>query len=649
MKQHNTGRDCWGTARERARVKARFTIRERVAHGDDGGSSSSARNTADQWVHHPEAEVIRSILLRILEGDRSFFSLPYLEENAQLLTMPLATSFLWEEDIDYVLIGEQKMLSWFGKEDVERLEEYVGDLETFTVMEYAVWLRRYHVLGSLLLGGVNPCLRGVLQEAADMDDRQVELRNTGTRVLQRFFDSVPLTLSRYIVKRVVDMRREAWKNRSDRSCLCCRRQVPHSLQLCFGSPCHHFYCEPCLWDDLVTNLGDRRGDVVLCPVCEASPIVASSLGCTDESSEAILTPSMRRQRSLDKYLALPLGAEELKKSTRKKSKTNEKNIICSSWSQAVLPSLGSTRDVRCDKFLIHVEKDAYHYVKGCLDTGIDIHQQNEYGQTALFVAAWRGHVQLVQLLLDYGSDPHQNANGGLTVLGAAKANAHTETINLLHHFADTTVTESLRPLFCQERPFSSPITITTLIAPTVIHPGAGSYLIDDAVSNETLDALLELWKDLPIEQNPKKKKVPCSVRRYFCDTERLISSTLLKCLADTLQWQPGEVSVLPHMRFLHYSEKGAVLPPHVDLCRVDASTGERSTHSFLFYMTDCERGGSTTLLKALTGEGRDTVFARVAPKRGRLLLFPHSCPHEGEEVVDAPKILIRGEAILPNP
>jgi hypothetical protein len=251
--------------------------------------------------------------------------------------------------------------------------------------------------------------------------------------------------------------------------------------------------------------------------------------------------------------------------------------------------------------------------------------------------------------LDYGSDPHQNANGGLTVLGAAKANAHTEIINLLYTFADTTVAGSMRLLLCQEIPLSPPITITTLIDPAVDHPGAGSYLIDNAVSNETLDALLELWKDLPIEQNPKKKMAPCSVRSYFCDTERWISSTLLKCLADTLKWQPDEVSVLPHMRFLHYSEEGAILPPHVDLCRVDASSGERSTHSFLFYLTDCERGGSTTLLKALTGEGRDTVFARVAPKRGRLLLFPHSCPHEGEEVVDAPKILIRGEAILPNP
>jgi hypothetical protein len=378
-------------------------------------------------------------------------------------------------------------------------------------------------------------------------------------------------LSRYIAKRVVDMRKEAWNARSDRSCLCCRRQVPHSLQLCFGSPCHHFYCEPCLWDDLVANLGDRRGDVVLCPVCEASPIVSSSLGCPDESSEA-LTPSMRRQRSLDNYLALPLGADELKNSSRKKSKSNEKDIVCSSWSQAVLPSLGLTRDVRRDKFLVHVEKGAYHYVKGCLDAGIDIHQQNEYGQTALFVAAWRGHVHLVRLLLDYGSDPHQNANGGLTVLGAAKANAHTEIINLLYTFADTTVAGSMRLLLCQEIPLSPPITITTLIDPAVDYPGAGSYLIDNAVSNETLDALLELWKDLPIEQNPKKKMAPCSVRSYFCDTERWISSTLLKCLADTLKWQPDEVSVLPHMRFLHYSEEGAILPPHVDLCRVDASS-----------------------------------------------------------------------------
>jgi hypothetical protein len=646
------GRDCWGTARERARIKARFTIRERVANGDGGGSSSSARNNVDQWVHHPEAEVVRSILWRIVEGDRSFFSLPYMEENAQLLTMPLATSLLWEKDNDFVLIGDQKMLSWFGKEGVEGLEEYVGDLETFTVMEYAIWLRRYHVLGSLLLGGVNPCLRGVLQEDAAMDDWNVELQNTGTRVLQRFFDSVPLTLSRYIAKRVVDMRRAAWKARSDRSCLCCRRQIPHSFQLCFGSPCDHYFCEPCLWDDVIVNFGDRRGDVVLCPVCKASPIVSSSLGCTDESSEAILTPSMRRQRSLDKYLALPLNADELKKSTRKKSQTKEKDIVCSSWSQAVLPSLGVTRDVRRDKFLVHVEKGAYPFVKGCLDAGIDIHQQNEYGQTALFVAAWRGHVPLVRLLLDYGSDPHQNANGGLTVLGAANANSHSEIIDLLYPFADTTVAESLGPLFCTERPLSHLITITTLIDPAVDHPGAGSYLIDNAVSSETLDALLELWKDLPIEQNTKKKKVAssvCSVRSYYCDTERCISSILLKCLVDTLQWQPGEVSVLPHMRFLHYSEEGAILPPHVDLCRVDASSGERSTHSFLFYLTDCERGGATTLLQALTGEGRDNVLARVAPKRGRLLLFPHNCPHEGEEVVDAPKILIRGEAILPNP
>jgi hypothetical protein len=37
------------------------------------------------------------------------------------------------------------------------------------------------------------------------------------------------------------------------------------------------------------------------------------------------------------------------------------------------------------------------------------------------------------------------------------------------------------------------------------------------------------------------------------------------------------------------------------------------------------------------------VLAKVAPARGRLLAFPHDCPHEGLAVVSAPKLLLRGE------
>jgi len=59
--------------------------------------------------------------------------------------------------------------------------------------------------------------------------------------------------------------------------------------------------------------------------------------------------------------------------------------------------------------------------------------------------------------------------------------------------------------------------------------------------------------------------------------------------------------------------------------------------------------GETALLRRLptdrgfSGGSGDNALAVVAPVRGRLLLFPHLCPHEGRAVVDAPKVFLRGE------
>ena len=82
-----------------------------------------------------------------------------------------------------------------------------------------------------------------------------------------------------------------------------------------------------------------------------------------------------------------------------------------------------------------------------------------------------------------------------------------------------------------------------------------------------------------------------------------------------------------------------------------------STHTFLLYLSDCHVGGETVLLREVGGVA-DTALVRgtadelerlgvidsVAPRRGRLLLFPHACPHAGAAVT-APKILIRGECL----
>jgi hypothetical protein len=41
----------------------------------------------------------------------------------------------------------------------------------------------------------------------------------------------------------------------------------------------------------------------------------------------------------------------------------------------------------------------------------------------------------------------------------------------------------------------------------------------------------------------------------------------------------------------------------------------------------------------------ENVLSCIAPRRGRLLIFPHNCPHEGAHTITLPKILLRGEMI----
>lgn len=84
---------------------------------------------------------------------------------------------------------------------------------------------------------------------------------------------------------------------------------------------------------------------------------------------------------------------------------------------------------------------------------------------------------------------------------------------------------------------------------------------------------------------------------------------------------------------------------------VTAVNGSRtSTHTFILYLTDCDSGGETCLLRQLPGRRftlteQENVIASVQPQAGRLLVFPHACPHSGAEVTCVPKLLLRGEMI----
>jgi hypothetical protein len=106
------------------------------------------------------------------------------------------------------------------------------------------------------------------------------------------------------------------------------------------------------------------------------------------------------------------------------------------------------------------------------------------------------------------------------------------------------------------------------------------------------------------------------------------------------------------------------MAPHVDLSKavepedaqwcadagVDTSvTSVSSTHTFLLYLRTCAAGGETALLEDVkspagaVGACTAPALANVKPVRGRLLVFPHNCPHAGRPVIDAPKLVLRGE------
>lgn len=222
----------------------------------------------------------------------------------------------------------------------------------------------------------------------------------------------------------------------------------------------------------------------------------------------------------------------------------------------------------------------------------------------------------------------------------------------------------------------------------------GAFCLDHCFDNVFLQSLVDVFARLPVAPSEKSH---CASRSYFCDVEGRVTQLLehfvalarkvcslescqgtstnainLGCAnsADSTAFAGNCVKVFPQMRFLHYEEEGTALAPHVDLARRDArDVRMKSTHTFILYLSDCDAGGGeTVLLKSLckkvnatpaiaaTGSNvcstscaveDENSIAAVSPRRGRLLLFPHNCPHEGRAISHKdPKLLLRGEVYI---
>lgn len=598
------GRSCWKTARERERLRARFEIRQRISTGLD----------VEVQDKELDLETANSFLRYVSDGSVSSFSLSALATHVALVTTPLPSSMLSEYKIRTLCTSR------YGQDHAEKTLAFRNARATVTIMEYAVLLGEYRTVGALLVGGIDPTVAGRLEGQAAQPAVPKEL---AFHILRRFFDCFPTALKTYMAKRVVDMRMLGWIEGSD--------------LLCFGGPCFHTFPEEQLWSNMLADIDKRDvGDVVRCPVCGACSSLDESNH--DHGVDGCATPHDRRDKSLDKFVLLPATSKELKE--RSNGKARKKPALASSWSSALAHSLGNSKDVRMDKLFASSERGSHHFVRGCLENGVDVDMVNEYGQTALYLASWKGHQAVVELLLRFGADPSIVANGGSTALAVAKANGNVGVASAIAALCGEETVQNSSLQTDTNWPDSK---VDVLIPVDANHAGAGSFIIDGAMADVHLEALVDLKRCLPLALTDKKKKKKsmalCSNRFYFSDAHGLIRRLLEKTISRN--W--SNAIILPHMRFLDYECAGSELAPHVDLCRVDSDSGQRSTHTFILYLYSCELGGETVLLESLTSK---VVLAEIAPIRGRLLLFPHSCPHKGATVVDVPKLLLRGEVIL---
>jgi len=340
--------------------------------------------------------------------------------------------------------------------------------------------------------------------------------------------------------------------------------------------------------------------------------------------------------------------------------------------------LGATRANRTERFLVAAQCGHLRRVVAILDAGVDLDATDEYGQTALFKAAWEGHADVVQVLLQWGADPHRESNGNTLPVVAASSRGHKGIKHaLLKHRcnkSDVQVANSLTT--CSHTQSSKACRAVKLELPASLsHEGA--WTLDDVFDEGFLERLDVLWKLLPAAARQEEDNGPNALkpqmrrsvmkaetrrgdrsrqdaahrRSYFCDAEGWVSEGFAVALQRASQMGGPPCSsgcgfeACAYMRFLHYALQGGFLAPHTDLPRTDWRTGQKSTHTFLLYLSSSDSdegaGGETVLLESFDTPPRE--LAVIRPARGRLLIFPHECPHRALPVDRPPKLLLRGE------
>lgn len=464
-------------------------------------------------------------------------------------------------------------------------------------------------------------------------------------------------------------------------------------------PCYHKVCYECTWKTVCTPL-IKSNYSLRCPVCHIrcdgghdeyylidETIITNSSSKYNGLNLNQLLPEERSIHSFNLWFNLPSELDEVH--LLKENKKRPEFIIGPIYEVSKY-LIGTTKEQRLLEFHRSIVINHIYRLYWIFCCGVNVNGHNQYGQTPLMISIISNNLDSLKFLLWCGAD--------VTITDNIKSNLLSIAYSHKKEKIYTYLIENLPSEIIQS--FQNQITMINLLQHSSLHEnsnpnivtlisiddnnsiaGRGSCYVDNCFSPSFLNYLDECLLNCPVDLNElnelsdygnyggnqdnssmstKRKEKNCSSRYYIYDSNVIIRQEISKTLEklrhiyccnegkeinsfenSTIKHSLNCKNILPTMKYLQYSSPEISLESHIDLSKEDPYLNITSTHTLIIYLTTCNNGGETTLLNHLN---QSTINIPVQPVRGRLLIFPHICPHKGETTIEFPKTLLRCEA-----
>lgn len=534
-----------------------------------------------------------------------------------------------------------------------------------SLLKYAVLQGRDKIIAAMIRGGYDPSVHPAISV------RNSKRFSSITSLLSTF----PPGYSVWLVKLLYQMIENAitthsHQKRKKNTCdLCSAHLTEWSLAeeqdddcdgddlLLTWSPCGHETCYRCTWETVCKPLQECCYSL-RCPICKvrcdggSDTVYLDDFCSVERDGHQILikelTPLERLHYSKLIWTQLPSensGDPSEDDSPNSLLVNKRPPFLVGPLYEVTKYLIGTTQEQRLVEFHRSIVDNNIYRMYWIFLAGVDVNGQNQYGQTGLMIAATLGHLESVNFLLWCGADPTIPDNILSNAYHAAAHHGHHHISNLINEDFGIEIRGATPALV--NKPANSITPSITILIPSLspISDGIGSCCIDNYFSDSFLEYLDICFNHCHTAFQSKPLPECCPLRYHLYDSDFIIRreiSSALEFLAKHSQVEVSQChSILPMMKYLHYTTLGAKLEPHIDLSKYDPITRISSTHTLILYLTTCAEGGETILMDHVTNP---TIRIPVTPKRGRMLIFPHHCPHEGGIIRQIPKILLRCEA-----